>query len=1040
MEKRKNKRIIALLLIGFSASLAVGSSLAWFRHGETISFGEGNRVPIKAGAEAAYFAGGDGSEGNPWQIANRTHLYNLAWLQYIGYFDGSDDSRPLQPYFVLTNNIDMTNITLPPIGTEEHPFIGNFDGAGKTISNLKVSNDDPKQAVSDFGVAKPSMTDLNKTNNPPEIVGFFGVVGKYTSSFGNDYDSSIVSMTNFTLEDITVTSKTTKTLIGLAAGYVDGYMDGVKVGGSSTIDLGGSPKSIKNSSISTKLSDYSLVGYSTQTNTSGLYTQTFSEYYDSATDGTGPGQNWGGSLDLVELYYDLVDIVEDSTTIDSHHQVLTIDENGNPEGPAVEEVKAIGKFKNYRDGTNDNDWSASYGFTSSDLTGTSSASIKLTGSQYQDLVTIDKRVTTKTFFFGSSGNFYYGAPNQETIIRAQNSSGIIVDGKYSTEYGWKYTGSATSVTNGAELGYLYTEYEGVNYYLNVSDNLQTSGKYFLELTTTPINSWTIFVGKYKYIKTQKDGVTYYFRKSYNTATDSTGSATGLTMVFQDDYSSSTSASNVKEHVYDTCFPHSTGYIVSGSTIEGGDISISVHNSYSSFYPVDNQTPLTINGSGKINASEAQLDGYSEAKTAFDEMLTNCPTKQFKVSDNNYRTDSYWCGLKFMDAAIDINDTVTVPSLNWELPKNCLTFNVANKGLAKFFAGTYANTEGLNNAFFSLYKINRSGNALSSLTEIKYIWKKTGSDYVYTDSNTSPGTDYSLVFDSNWITNPGSNFEANRFYYFEIPLNAGEYCLGSVSGSLGASLMYLDIGANGSDIDTLSAYYVDTNNSSLPFPVGVDFAVTYVNSGQTGSTEGGITCAISIAASSDGAIAFSVSSATISVNITNNSTFSSNIEYKGQDTSKYFISIDSGASYITDVTTGFTGSSTRTIYARISNTLGVTTATIKIVGSVSNGSFTPSTYYLNNTQVSGMSDLPSSLSINVLNAINAKNEALVLTRESGNTFDAMATLPWTSKTNYALNISESNVSLTIVRLSNTYTVSVNGTNLSFTNNQASYSRP
>ena len=56
------------------------------------------------------------------------------------------------------------------------------------------------------------------------------------------------------------------------------------------------------------------------------------------------------------------------------------------------------------------------------------------------------------------------------------------------------------------------------------------------------------------------------------------------------------------------------------------------------------------------------------------------------------------------------------------------------------------------------------------------------------------------------------------YYFEIPVNAGEYALGSASTGDGAYLMYLDIGANGNSDGTEENYTMDKVrfvNSGMP---------------------------------------------------------------------------------------------------------------------------------------------------------------------------------------------------------------------------------
>ena len=229
------KRILLPILVGFSVIATATSTYAWFKNGVNINF-NGNEADfnISAGAEASYYGGGDGSEEHPYIISNKLHLYNLAWLQYIGTYN-KNSIRQL--YFQVTADIDMDGITLPPIGTDTYPFLSHFDGNGKTISNLTISNDDPTQTNSAFGVMKPAIASLIGTT-PSEIIGFFGVVGRLpTQDFS--YNSTVVSMTNLTISNINVVSETNKTLIGLAAGYVDGEMKGIKVGGESSLTVDG---------------------------------------------------------------------------------------------------------------------------------------------------------------------------------------------------------------------------------------------------------------------------------------------------------------------------------------------------------------------------------------------------------------------------------------------------------------------------------------------------------------------------------------------------------------------------------------------------------------------------------------------------------------------------------------------------------------------------------------------------------------------------------------------------------------------------------
>lgn len=302
------QRFKLLVLGGITMLTAVAfatSTFAWFAYIPTLSFGTGSgKINVGAGSETSYYESGSGDSINdPYIISNRNHLYNLAWLQYMGRYNTPSIS---QKYFKLKNDIDMSGLTLPPIGTDNYPFLGHFDGNNKTVSNLIISNDDPTSSNSDFGVTKPAANNLQNTEQP-EIVGFFGVVGQSPTIDDLTYSSSIVSVSNLTLNNITVRSKTDQTLIGIAAGYVDGTLSGVKVDGNATIDVDGQSTTAAINSITDHISDYGLVGYSTKTSRSGSYSQDISAYYDSE-DSEGQGANWGGSIAIDDLFDRLLDI------------------------------------------------------------------------------------------------------------------------------------------------------------------------------------------------------------------------------------------------------------------------------------------------------------------------------------------------------------------------------------------------------------------------------------------------------------------------------------------------------------------------------------------------------------------------------------------------------------------------------------------------------------------------------------------------------------------------------------------------------------
>ena len=145
--KRRTAFKTSLALLALCSALSLGSSLAWFSPSADIGNNGGTKdLPIDGSTISSYFAYGDGQPyqedengkiiHQPYGIKIQRHLYNLAWLQYLGMFNFDTT----QQYFELADNVDMDGWIIPPIGTEDKPFLGHFDGKGYVISNLKVSN------------------------------------------------------------------------------------------------------------------------------------------------------------------------------------------------------------------------------------------------------------------------------------------------------------------------------------------------------------------------------------------------------------------------------------------------------------------------------------------------------------------------------------------------------------------------------------------------------------------------------------------------------------------------------------------------------------------------------------------------------------------------------------------------------------------------------------------------------------------------------------------------------------------------------------
>ena len=89
--------------------------------------------------------------------------------------------------------------------------------------------------------------------------------------------------------------------------------------------------------------------------------------------------------------------------------------------------------------------------------------------------------------------------------------------------------------------------------------------------------------------------------------------------------------------------------------------------------------------------------------------------------------------------------------------------------------------------------------------------------------TSLPANYTLAFNCARIKKNSisrTNFVKHAFY-FEIPMNDGEFCLGSVSGATGSYLMYLDIGANAAKMQrTIFTEHFNYETTITAYPDGV----------------------------------------------------------------------------------------------------------------------------------------------------------------------------------------------------------------------------
>lgn len=352
--------IISLLFLIVAVLIGTGS-LAWFAKVEDVV----DLVTVSGAAHAFYFNGGDGSApddgttktdykepgtkypsyaydgGNsdgPYQIDNAIQLYNFAWLQYLGYFNQAENGALKQTYFVLTSDIDLTTgeyagLTLPPVGTEENPFLGNFNGNGYTIKGLKISNNvnDLQNSALSGGTATAvnvpeQALSGGSLTDPAKIVGFFGIVGEAdgtsdgTVTIGGNsvtYSSAAIEVRDVVIQNAEIKTQTTESLAGIAAGYVNGTMENVRVVGGTLVS--GATASVAGVG-TTNLTDYGAVGYCTEPFRQVNEVTTVQVYDPQAISSGGgggatpeQGNNWGASVDMRSMYNDLRSVYTTTT-------------------------------------------------------------------------------------------------------------------------------------------------------------------------------------------------------------------------------------------------------------------------------------------------------------------------------------------------------------------------------------------------------------------------------------------------------------------------------------------------------------------------------------------------------------------------------------------------------------------------------------------------------------------------------------------------------------------------------------------------------
>lgn len=182
------------------------------------------------GSIATAFAGGTGTESNPYQIANGAELAYLASSVNSGEtYTGKN--------FVLTANIDLNGLPWTPIansfsdallgGSNYRIFAGNFDGNGYTISKVSIGSETTpfeSDVFGLFGATEGKISNLNL-----DTVSIHGVA-KITSGYVIGPAGGLVGYSAGSIENCHVTGLTMDMNAqdgGIAGAYWIGGLVGV---------------------------------------------------------------------------------------------------------------------------------------------------------------------------------------------------------------------------------------------------------------------------------------------------------------------------------------------------------------------------------------------------------------------------------------------------------------------------------------------------------------------------------------------------------------------------------------------------------------------------------------------------------------------------------------------------------------------------------------------------------------------------------------------------------------------------------------------
>lgn len=761
---KKTLKIVAICLT-FAIALCGTATFGWFSASDTIIF------PSSFGSiSAAYFSEGDGSKQNPYVITTDAHMYNFAWLQYLGYFNLNPEMNNgrAQSYFRLGNDVSMKRTAIPPIGTSEYPFIGSFDGGHHTVYSVTSSNAKSDFKIYPFNARFDENGTLNVAGGGAQVktVGLFGVTGDAGDLIANgnnaqynaggivihnkkENDSSSLEETpaapggkdlyfssmrvaNFYADVLRAKSVTDETLIGLAAGYVKSGFENVGVyRGDITLK-----KSATGLDGVGEVSKYALIGD---------YDAKSVGWTEEPSAGSGAGSGWNGSLNFHKLTQRLNYMI--SAVAQSGYRNTTVYKGSNPTKNLTFEVQISGP----------------------------------SGS-------------ARTERYGRE--FYWEGLSPVTV-------GTGTSAQYAINFAYCDIKDGSYLPLGVRESEMGLDGGETVVYLTADKDREWHTNEWYKNSTVPELVHSANTGYIVGGGTQPNGGSSRVRIQPIPARDSSSSTIYNSLINPSNenfYGSSTQA---------TYAAQDNNLVLYTKNSDNQSDPVKILDNYNGVYDV------VTKGNYITSAS---LLNYDKSRPLFKDFLGMNGYLYGMRFEGVKEAYSPYLVFKPDNTPPDCRSITNADGKEEQFLKNTISFNVKESGVVTAVLGAYSHPyQGVDQTAFGLYKVgkNAATGKIESIQQVERVYSRVenGKEKYFTvfaneNDDFSANASYKKAYDRSWF----DKLKQSSAYYIEIPVEAGDYAISKdlqSSVELSAYINYLDIGASGNSSTQTTPYMMRT---------------------------------------------------------------------------------------------------------------------------------------------------------------------------------------------------------------------------------------